>query len=769
MFFIPGDIVNNRWTIKKEISRGGQGVSYKAVDLNLQDSPVFMKFAYPFYWGDIRRFSNEVHITMKLYDCGLSVPRVSDIAITDDSRQIPFYHAAWIDGISLDAAMLSEEELNLDSDKVIHIADQVATTLIEAHRNGIIHADIKPSNLLVEKDRNTVKLVDWGIAVLTDSQFDALITKHGTGPYEAPEQRFEGIYNTPLQDQYSFGMLLHTLLSREAPPEEGYWNAAYTRIKGQKVPSNYEALLDETREGSRVLALYRDMLSKPLAHMPEAIREILLKALHPDPVQRFHKTEFSLAQDRTNLVSTQIKVLSRDQHGVESFWQQLKAELKKEGTPELHTEAGAAASNDHAEPNKEKRSNAPQPGVSRHSTRKKWILASAILLVIFATLGGFIGYQYKLQKDYPLVVKRNPKNAKVEIIDHPVDYFDGISLKPGDYTIKISAANYRTEKHAIVVGRKDNIVKIDLEKKRFPVIRKPGEADKPDSSLLKPREEAQEAETASPPLRQNVNEESTKEVIPESPEPETGRQEAQTAPIVEPEMKPVSVAPPNMVRIPAGEFLMGNDHGLSDEKPAHEVYLDEFYIDIHEVTVNDYRKCLNAGKCSLPDTIERFNRDKSGREDHPVNGVNWNDARSYCRFMNKRLPTEAEWEKAATWKGNEKYTYPSGSSISCSNAVMFNGAGGCGKKTTWPVGSRKPEINGTFDMAGNVREWVQDGYKSYSAAYQTNPEISSSGGKRGIRGGDYRGDAGNLRGTKRDYGEESFRDETIGFRCALSP
>jgi formylglycine-generating enzyme required for sulfatase activity len=201
----------------------------------------------------------------------------------------------------------------------------------------------------------------------------------------------------------------------------------------------------------------------------------------------------------------------------------------------------------------------------------------------------------------------------------------------------------------------------------------------------------------------------------------------------------------NMVLIPAGEFEMGSNSGNGNEIPIHSVSLGQYYIDRYEVTVAQYKKCYNSGKCKQPLTGGTFNWGTSDRNNHPVNGVSWNDAKAYCEYAGKRLPTEAEWEKAATFKNGRKYKYPSGKSdISCADAIMVNGyytfrdwktKGGCGRVSTWSVGSKPEEINGTFDMAGNVWEWVSDWNGSYSSGYQRNPTGPSSGSHRVSRGG----------------------------------
>ena len=226
-----------------------------------------------------------------------------------------------------------------------------------------------------------------------------------------------------------------------------------------------------------------------------------------------------------------------------------------------------------------------------------------------------------------------------------------------------------------------------------------------------------------------------------------------------------------MVSIPAGEFTMGSRNGNDDETPVRQVELDAFFIDAHEVTVERYEKCVAAGKCDAPLTGTHFNWGKADRKNHPVNGVDWDDAKNFCSYEEKRLPYEAEWERAATWKDGTKYEYPSGKdSVSCTDAVMDEGGDGCGKDRTWPVGSKPREINGTYDMAGNVWEWVFDRYGDYPSDKQTNPKGPSSGSSRIARGGGwYSNHASLLRGADRDRVAPANRYNGLGFRCAVSP
>jgi formylglycine-generating enzyme required for sulfatase activity len=178
---------------------------------------------------------------------------------------------------------------------------------------------------------------------------------------------------------------------------------------------------------------------------------------------------------------------------------------------------------------------------------------------------------------------------------------------------------------------------------------------------------------------------------------------------VPPTETPTPSAPPGMLLVPAGEFIMGSSDSdpdaADDEKPQHTVYLDAFYIDETEVTNAQYRACVEAGACNAP--ADTTDYDHADYAQHPVVYVSWGDADAYCLWAGKRLPAEAEWEKAA--RGTDGRTYPWGEGIDCDHAQYSE----CGGRTV-PVGSKAKgaSLYGALDMAGNVWEWVADWYDS---------------------------------------------------------
>jgi formylglycine-generating enzyme required for sulfatase activity len=203
---------------------------------------------------------------------------------------------------------------------------------------------------------------------------------------------------------------------------------------------------------------------------------------------------------------------------------------------------------------------------------------------------------------------------------------------------------------------------------------------------------------------------------------------------------------------------MGDEMGI--EQPVHTVYLDAFYIDKTEVTNAQYRECVEVGACGAPSGSYY---DNALYAQHPVVWVNWNEANNYCRWAGKRLPTEAEWEKAC--RGTDGRTYPWGEGIDCGYAQYADCAG-----KTLLVGSRPKGASpyGALDMAGNVWEWVADRYDLdyYSQSPERNPPGPDSGERRVIRGGSLEDNEYLARCANRYWYYPGHGLNDVGFRCA---
>jgi len=243
------------------------------------------------------------------------------------------------------------------------------------------------------------------------------------------------------------------------------------------------------------------------------------------------------------------------------------------------------------------------------------------------------------------------------------------------------------------------------------------------------------------------------------------------------------------VFVPAGSFKMGDESkdGLARERPAHDVALDAYYIAKFEVTNLEWKKfrddpgyddpkfwpngrVMPRGQIPYWTQANNHGGGTPGSDSYPVTGVNWDAATAYCAWLSAktgkhyRLPTEAEWEKAA--RGTDGRPYPFGNSVVRSQA---NYVGGQTFDTVMPVGyfSGSPSPYGTFDMAGNVMEWCQDWYDRdyYSVSPRKNPKGPATGAYRVVRGGSFFVEVFDLRATARSMAWPSFQaHRMIGFR-----
>ena len=217
------------------------------------------------------------------------------------------------------------------------------------------------------------------------------------------------------------------------------------------------------------------------------------------------------------------------------------------------------------------------------------------------------------------------------------------------------------------------------------------------------------------------------------------------------------------LRVAAGAFTMGDD----ENAPRREIYVDAFYMDKFEVTVALYERFMKAtGSVSKPEGWAEIDLERAARL--PVTSVTWHDAQAYCRWADKRLPTEAEWEKAA--RGSDARLYPWGDETPSPDRANFANAspeaynGGLEPAGAHPAG-RSPF--GIHDMAGNASEWVADWYAERFAHGDTrNPSGPPSGSAKVVRGGGRFDPGYRLAVTRRYYANPDHRSDDIGFRCA---
>jgi formylglycine-generating enzyme required for sulfatase activity len=224
-----------------------------------------------------------------------------------------------------------------------------------------------------------------------------------------------------------------------------------------------------------------------------------------------------------------------------------------------------------------------------------------------------------------------------------------------------------------------------------------------------------------------------------------------------------------MVLVPAGEFGMGcnrrvDRHCDADENPYHQVSLDAYYVDVTETTNAQYAECAAAGACRGAKSYPDFDG-----PNQPAVGVSWDDAVKYCEWAGKKLPSEAQWEKAA--RGTQGLVYPWGNGLcGCSCAVQEEKQlYGCGKEHTWEVGSLPKGASpyGAMDMAGNVLEWVADWYADdyYKNSPQEDPTGPETGETKVRKGGCQAHISNYLRTSDRTSAAPNTVSNSTGFRC----
>lgn len=234
-------------------------------------------------------------------------------------------------------------------------------------------------------------------------------------------------------------------------------------------------------------------------------------------------------------------------------------------------------------------------------------------------------------------------------------------------------------------------------------------------------------------------------------------------------------APAGMVFFPAGDFQRGRSYEdpetkvdwypnpLRDDLPVRAIYIDPFYIDEHEVTIGEYAAFVKATR-HRPPPVWAKGVPPAGKERFPVADVSWADAGAYCAWSGKRLPTEAEWERAARGLV-EKEKYPWGNAAPKKTDARFDGLEGPAAVCSSPK-SRQ----GLCDMAGNVWEWTADWYGKdyYKDAPERNPQGPASGIYRVLRGGSWFDKPDFMTCAHRSWARPAERSPNIGFRCVKS-
>jgi eukaryotic-like serine/threonine-protein kinase len=629
----------DQYQLIEKLGHGGMATVYKAFDTRLERDvaiKVVRKESIPPEHLDriLKRFEREAKALAKFIH-----PNIVPVHDYGEFDGAPYLVMAYLPGGTLKDRIGKAIPVQQALNWVIPIA----SALSYAHQRGVIHRDVKPSNILITDD-GTLMLSDFGIAQVleeTTTQLTATGMGVGTPEYMAPEQ-WQGKADAA-SDQYALGVVLYELLTGQKPYTAETPMAVALKVMSEPLPRP-SALVPE---------------------IPEGVEKVLYKALTRNPEDRYE----DMAAFQDALEGLLIKAENQ--------------ELEKHARPEpqsLTTPAKVEALVSEGE-TQDALDTTPAEGIQtaiRPAKPKKrifprWVLWSGAGIIGLVVIGLMIG-----------------------VVGNLVNMGKG-----GDESLSMLV----TETSTVTIT---------------------------------PTFTQTESNTLTP-------------TITLTPEPTLG---IGSTLINE---KDGAV----MVYVPAGEFLMGSEDedAFSDEAPEHTVYLDAYWIYQHEVTNEQYRRCIKDGVCSGSFSSYPEN-------DFPAVYIDWDEANNYCEWAGGRLPTEAEWEKAA--RGTDGQTYPWGEESPTCNLVEFGDCSGA----KVPVGSFPAGASpyGALDMAGNVWEWVADRYAAeyYENSPYENPLGPSSGIYHVIRGGCWGSVVRNVRASNRVGGYPvgtNFR----GFRCLSSP
>jgi len=716
----------DEYRLDELLGQGGMARVYRAIDTRLKRYVAVKVIDTPFREdvGHVMRFEREAQAIAQLEH-----PHIVRLYRYGQDDGLLYMAMQYIEGSNLYNVMQSyrtEGEFMASTD-VLRVTREICQALDYAHAKGVIHRDLTPSNVMLDKDGRAY-LTDFGLVLLLDVGTRGEV--FGSPQYIAPEQAISSKNAVPQSDLYAVGVMLYEMLTGRLP-------------------------FDATEMMNVAMQHMTEPPPPPRQFRPEispGLEAVILKALAKKTEERYPSGAALVAALEKALKTSSGGLALAVQSRV-SVPDQIATQLAAHPLPPL---SGQIVSS-------EKRKS------------RKWLTCFSILLLTtlivvawfyFVTGPGTIWIQAYLPAPLrqrtatPVVVVTAPTSTPTEnptqtLTEVPTDTATVTTAPTATQTATSSPTNTTTATSTSTVR---------------PTL---------DPSPSSTEHEATETETVQP-TKTN------------SPTPTLALTLSPT-PIVQ-IIRPQDGMP--MVLISAGSFVMGaaNDDtnaGL-DERPPHEVTLDSFYIDRHEVTVAQYIAFLNvqgeghAGSClgytclrTRFETLQShilWNQDViyeavAGFEQYPVNNVSWFGAQAYCEWVGGRLPTEAEWEFAA--RGTDGRIYPWGNDQPEVSQAVFGQSDfkALQPATALPQGA---SFFGLYAMAGNVKEWVGDWYDP--AYYLNSPDENPTGPQSGFnvrdpkvfRGGSWLSEPVDLRSSAREGASPINFDQfgpDVGFRC----
>ncbi len=626
-------------------------------------------------------------------------PNIVQVYDFDHDGDTYYMVLEYVPGETLQARLktLSQTKQRFPLVATANIIATVADAVAYAHDRGTIHRDLKPANIMLMPGDQPV-LTDFGVAkILGGQQHTATGAVIGTPAYMAPEQ-VRGEALDGRADVYSLGIVLYEMAAGR-PPFEG--DSAMT------------VMLKHVNEA------VPDIRSR--AEVPPALKDILDKVLSKFPAQRYQTAgEFAAA----------LRNVAQRPYTREADTQ----------VPNAPPPVGATM----IEPQRPT-APAPTPQTSNQprpmaTIRENMPVASTPNYAAPAPTPPVNATQAQPQYA-PQPARRSPTGlivgglALILILCVVLVVGVAAALNGPALMALFGGATATTAAGATATtgpGDPTDVVVVDTDVPGEPTAT--AEVEQPTDEPA-PTDEVPPPDTEVPPTEGPTN----------TPEP--------TAIVV----------PDGMLLVSAGTFNMGS--GSGDAGPVHAVTLNQFLIDKFEVTNGRYEACVNSGACSAPQRRGSFTRGSyfgdAAFAQFPVVNVTWDQAQTFCQAQGGRLPTEAEWEYAAT--GGDGRRYPWGNDFDSSLVPVSAG-------DTLAVGSFPGGISpfGAYDMAGNVLEWVSDWYSQgfYASSPAENPTGPDTGNQKVLRGGSFgAGDASLYLTTRRYIRNPAGADVDIGFRC----
>jgi serine/threonine protein kinase len=753
------DTVVESYRILREIGRGGNAIVYLAHDQKL-DRPVALKmlhaFAYhPYRRRILERFRRGAQAAARLHH-----PNILPVYDFGEWQGTFFIAMQYVQGHTLRQHLLGDDETirpvePMPLPQALKIIQAVSAALQHAHEHGVIHRDVKPSNILLA-DNGNIYLTDFGLAHVEGA---APITRSGetlgTPHYMSPEQG-RGLPINHRSDIYSLGVVLFQMLTGQVP-------------------------FHADTPAPVILKHMVDPLPNPRTLNPEIslmVEVVLRKALAKNPSDRYGTVKEFIQELEKAAADHEAEIAAQTAPTVVGAPPARLEQGGPAGPPRPPT--GARPVDRTAELRDYDLDTSPLPP-TRGSDRgrdMKWAIVGLILAGLVAVIVCGVA-AFLLLGGPDLLDRRTPTPPQVA----------GATPTPSQIPATPTATPQPTETEVIVTT---------TETPTETATPTPSPTVPPDTPTATPSDTPSPTDTDTPTLTPTFTPQPTATATatptatftPQPTATPTATPTTTSTPTASPTQPPP--IPSGMVLIPAGNFIQGSSdaeivaarqmcadgfggtcpHPLewfSDETPRRTVYLDAFYIDKLEVTNQQFAAFAaatnyqtDAEKKSESQTWRTFNT--PGRENRPVIWISWNDANAYCQWAGKRLPTEAEWEKAA--RGTDGRIWPWSSNWENTRANTSDGGPG----DVTPVGSYPTGASsyGVMDMTGNVWEWVADWYDPhwYSNSPLQNPGSPPSGVSRVLRGGSFRNPPWEVRAVHRHSGGPDGYAPDHGFRCA---